>query len=292
MIYTIFAIIIIAVMLLSIIPAIVFQIVKLCLITKVLYNLQENFDCDEVTSWFEIFPLQIGLVDKVKIVIPIYNLLVLQRFIKNYNSSYQKLYDFCSSAYTDYRENIEKLNKLMNEQEEVEVTNNTLPNTTTQIYFAKTNPEAIIPSKRNEDAGYDIYPCFKDDFVIIEPHTTTMIPTGIASSCSPDYCFILKERGSTGTKGIAQRCGVIDSGFRGSWSVPITNTNDVRLVIVKNSKVNIFKDANYIIYPYEKAIAQALVIPVPKTTITEISYDELSAIKSERQNGMLGSSGK
>ena len=50
------------------------------------------------------------------------------------------------------------------------------------------------------------------------------------------------------------------------------------------------KDA--IIYPYTKAIAQALVIPVPKTEVEEISYEELMKIPSERGMGMIGSSNK
>ena len=79
----------------------------------------------------------------------------------------------------------------------------------TTVRFAKVRPTAVIPTKRDEDAGFDIYANFEDDFMIINPHTTVMIPTGIASVCDTDYCFILKERGSTGTKGIAQRCGRI-----------------------------------------------------------------------------------
>ena len=27
----------------------------------------------------------------------------------------------------------------------------------TKVYFAKVNPDAIIPSKRDEDAGFDIH---------------------------------------------------------------------------------------------------------------------------------------
>ena len=80
----------------------------------------------------------------------------------------------------------------------------------TTVKFAKTNPNAIIPTKRVEDAGYDIYACFEESEMIIPPHQTVMIPTGIASACDIDYCFVLKERGSTGTTGIAQRCGIIE----------------------------------------------------------------------------------
>ena len=176
----------------------------------------------------------------------------------------------------------------------------------TTIKFAKTNPNAKIPTKRLEDAGYDIYACFDEDYMIINPHETKMIPTGIASACDTDYAFILKERGSTGTKGIAQRCGVIDSGFRNAWIVPICNTTDKTLIIYKNnqSKSQIIEECfgtngeftkkadSIIFYPYEKAIAQAILVPVPTTDIEEYTYEELQKIPSERGKGMLGSSNK
>lgn len=173
----------------------------------------------------------------------------------------------------------------------------------TTVKFAKTKPNAIIPTKRLEDAGYDVYPCFDEDYIIIKPHTTVIIPTGIASACDTDYCFVLHERSSTGTKGMAQRCGIIDSGYRGEWGVPITNTNDVPIVICKKESITDFNDfasillfsygeANYILYPYEKAICQALVLPVPEVEIEEYTYEELKAIPSERRTGRLGSSGK
>ena len=173
----------------------------------------------------------------------------------------------------------------------------------TTVKFAKTKPNAIIPTKRLEDAGYDVYPCFDEDYIIIKPHTTVIIPTGIASACDTDYCFVLHERSSTGTKGMAQRCGIIDSGYRGEWGVPITNTNDVPIVICKKESITDFNDfasillfsygeANYILYPYEKAICQALVLPVPEVEIEEYTYEEIKAIPSERVTGRLGSSGK
>jgi dUTP pyrophosphatase len=166
----------------------------------------------------------------------------------------------------------------------------------TKVYFAKVRPDAIIPSKKVENAGYDIYANFAEDYMIIAPHETKMIPTGIASACSPDYYFQLFERGSTGTKGIGQRCGVIDSGYRNEWFVPITNHNDKPLVIRKKgiSNYQIFGDVMpYTIdYPYDKAISQAVLFPVPKVDIEEVTYEELLKIESERGLGCLGSSNK
>lgn len=191
---------------------------------------------------------------------------------------------------------------------------------TTNVKFAKVRQNAKIPSKRDEDMGFDIYACFDEDYIVIEPHETKLIPTGIASSCSSDYGFLIFERGSTGSKGIARRCGVIDSGYRNEWFIGLTNTTRERLCITKLSDkdtrrryiedgVNCRTFANELakelhqeireseasrltFYPYSKAIAQALVVPVPKTEVEEVSYEELQDIKSERGLGALGSSGK
>ena len=164
----------------------------------------------------------------------------------------------------------------------------------TTIKFAKVNPNAIIPSKEIENAGLDIYACFEEDYMVVNPFETKIIPTGIASACDTDYCIVLKERGSTGTKGIAQRCGIIDSGFRNAWFVPITNINNKTLIIIKEEALKNTELTNddFIIYPYEKAICQALVIPVPTTDVEEYTYEELKAIPSDRGIGMLGSSSK
>lgn len=162
----------------------------------------------------------------------------------------------------------------------------------TTVKFAKVRPTAKIPTKRLEDAGYDIYANFEEDYKLINPHETVMIPTGIASACDSDYCFILKERGSTGSKGMGQRCGVIDSGYRSEWFVPITNTTNQRIFIVKSGKEKEYVGLHGVFYPYEKAICQALVAPVPTVYIEECTYEELKAIPSERGSGSLGSSGK
>ena len=126
----------------------------------------------------------------------------------------------------------------------------------------------IIPSKRDEDAGYDIYPFFEGDNLEIKPGETVMIPTGLYSAFSKDYVAILKERGSTGTKGMGQRAGVI--------------------VISK-----IYKErGGYIVYPYEKAIAQAIFVPVGNAKIQVMPIEELQKITSARGAGKTGSTKK
>lgn len=158
------------------------------------------------------------------------------------------------------------------------------------ILFAKVAKDAIIPSRIPENAGYDIYANFEAEFLSFEPHETKLVPTGIASSLTQDYALIAKERGSTGSKGMGLRAGVVDSGYRGEIFIAMTNTNNKPLVIAKNTSLF---DANHnVVYPYDKAIAQLLLVPVIDAKVKEISYEALQAIPSSRGQGKLGDSGK
>lgn len=101
------------------------------------------------------------------------------------------------------------------------------------IKFAKVRENAIIPSKDVENAGYDIYGIFEgnnDENRIVKPHTTKLIPTGIACALPSKYYFQVEERGSTGSKGIKKSAGVIDSGYRGEIFIVITNSTNNYLV--------------------------------------------------------------
>lgn len=164
---------------------------------------------------------------------------------------------------------------------------------TVDIKFAKVRPSAKIPTKRDEDAGWDIYADFIEDWIEIPPHSNKLIPTGIASAYDPDWGIVLRERGSTGVKNLKVSAGVLDSGFRNEWFVCLYNGNDKPLCIAKYlDGEQSPENKNAIIYPYSKAIAQMLVVPVPKVNIEEISYEDLQKIPSERGMGQLGSSNK
>lgn len=80
-------------------------------------------------------------------------------------------------------------------------------NTPTML-LAQVRETATIPSKEEEDAGYDLYADFEEDYIILHPNTVEMIPTGIASSVTDDWVLVVKERGSTGSKAMAVRAGI------------------------------------------------------------------------------------
>lgn len=159
------------------------------------------------------------------------------------------------------------------------------------IKFAKVRENAIIPTKRDEDAGFDLYVCFDEDYIMINPLETKLIPTGIAVAIPTDYYFQIEERGSTGSRGIKKSAGVIDSGYRNEIFVAITNCNNKPLIITKETNIANLKD-DYIVYPYNNAIAQMILHKAHNLESEEISYEELINIPSERGLGSLGSSGK
>jgi len=163
-------------------------------------------------------------------------------------------------------------------------------NMETTIYFSKMRDGVKIPSKKDENAGYDIYANFEEDSITIMPHETVMIPTGLVSMFDKEFFVEIMERGSTGSKGMGRRCGVIDSNYRGEWFIAITNHNTKALCITKDLNK---KNNDYVTYyPYSKAIAQAVILPVPKTNVVELELSELLSNTTDRGDGKLGSSGK
>ena len=159
------------------------------------------------------------------------------------------------------------------------------------IYFAKLQPDAKIPSKEDEDGCYDVYACFEQDLMVIEPGEIKMIPTGIVSAFRPGLRIQLRERGSTGTIGMARRAGEIDAGYRGEWFVALNNTSNKKIIISKLTEKT-QKSETQVIYPYTKAICQAALEYEPQSITLEVSKEELMQFESERGDGKLGSSGK
>jgi dUTP pyrophosphatase len=167
------------------------------------------------------------------------------------------------------------------------------------ICFAKVKENAVIPQRESWNAGLDIYACFDEDYMIIEPHTTVLVPTGIASVIPEGYYIQIQERGSSGSKGIKYSAGVIDSSYRGEWFLATTNTNNKPVLITKLEIDSMDKTAAelirsaYIVYPYSKALFQGIVHNVHnELSVKAITLDELNAVPSQRGDGKLGSSGK
>lgn len=148
----------------------------------------------------------------------------------------------------------------------------------TTVTFAKIRPTAVVPVKRisqnkffRKNIAYDVYADFEEPFMIIGPHTTKAIPTGIACACEENYCLLTTETGSTTAKGVAQT--VISPDFRDEIMILITNTTNHLIIICKDGCEVEHKKSD-IIYRYEDAIAGLILIPVPDFDTEVISYEE------------------
>ena len=165
------------------------------------------------------------------------------------------------------------------------------------IYWDRLNERAKLPSKRDEDAGFDIY-CDSIENIVLKPNETKFFTTGLRSAFPSNYWIEIKERGSTGAVGLSVRSGVIDSGYRGEWKIMLTNVNKY-LVEFSHSvdqvtyiKGKIFKNKiKKVIYPLTKAIAQAVVIPLPYIQCY-CDKDKVDGAKSNRGETGWGASGK
>lgn len=166
------------------------------------------------------------------------------------------------------------------------------------IYFAKTKENAIIFNKEKENAGYDIYACFDEDYICLDEGETKLIPTGIAWASSPNYYLQIEERSSTGTKGIKRNAGVIDSGYRGEIKIAILNSTRKKLVFSNLddeeffNKYKEFDKEKTLFYSTKKAIAQGVIHRVEDMNVKEISYEELLNIQSNRKDKGWGSTNK
>lgn len=172
-------------------------------------------------------------------------------------------------------------------------------NKTPTVFFAKVREDAIIPSKRDEDAGYDIYSNIEPEVlegkevreILLPALKTTLVPTGIAMALPKTYYFNAKhERGSTGKVSLSVLAGVVDSGYRGEVFIALTPLHKDVLITSETDAVEEFEDI--ILYPYSKAICQGTIDLVPQVQIKEIPFEELKDIKSERGDTKLGQSGK
>ncbi|MBQ1548729.1 MAG: dUTP diphosphatase [Lachnospiraceae bacterium] len=143
-----------------------------------------------------------------------------------------------------------------------------------KIEIKKITNSAIIPERGTQyAAGYDLFSDIDAD-LIISPHETKMIGTGLSVAIPEGYFGgIYARSGISAKEGLrpANCTGVIDSDYRGEIKVALHNdSNEERIV-----------------KPAQK-IAQLVIQPFLSVEFSEVS--ELS--ETERGEGGFGSTGK
>ena len=142
------------------------------------------------------------------------------------------------------------------------------------IKITKLNKNAIIPTRgSNEAAGMDLYACTSSP-IIIAPHDTVKISTGIAMEIPDGYFGGVFARSGLATKqGLrpSNCCGIIDSDYRGDVIVALHNDTNIPQTIQPMERV-----AQLIIMPY---------LPV--------EFEEVDTLSdTDRGTGGFGSTGK
>ena len=180
-----------------------------------------------------------------------------------------------------------------------------------KIKWFKLNPDAIIPTKTPEAAGFDIYTLDRD--VVLEAHSQHIFSTGLAVVPEYGWWLMAFDRGSTGSKGIHVHCGVIDNDYRGEIFICLKNDNHypIHFTDAEEPGPHYYTDSYqeddghgnivtktakwllYVVYPTSKAIAQLIPVQQPVVKSEEIDSDEWNELKdTKRGAGKLGSSGK
>ena len=162
--------------------------------------------------------------------------------------------------------------------------------TPVKILWHKLTPDAIIPTKRAEDAGFDIYTTETD--VLLQSHEKHLFKTGLTYWIDKEHWLMGADRGSTGSRGLHIHCGICDQGYRGEIFVCICNDNDFP-VHFSSSAASISMKDHVLEYPTTKAIAQLIPMPLLSVESAEAGeeWEELCH-DSERGSTKLGASGK
>lgn len=143
-----------------------------------------------------------------------------------------------------------------------------------KINIKKLNENAIIPTRgSSQAAGYDLYACTSAP-IVIAPHQTVKIGTGLAFELPDGYFGAIFARSGLATKnGLrpSNGVGVCDSDYRAEYIVALHNdTNEPQTI-----------------NPMER-IAQLVVMPYLAVEFNEV--DEL--VETERGEGGFGSTGR
>ncbi len=144
-----------------------------------------------------------------------------------------------------------------------------------KIEIKKLRYNAIIPTRGSQyAAGYDLYACTDSDVIIIPPHKSVKIGTGIAVAVPEGYFgAIFARSGLAAKQGLrpANCVGVADSDYRGEYMVALHNDTDEPKTVNNGDR-----------------IAQLVIMPFMQAEFVETE----ALTDTQRGEGGFGSTGK
>ena len=143
-----------------------------------------------------------------------------------------------------------------------------------RIEIKKLQDSAILPERGSVSAaGYDLFACMESD-VVIKPHETKMIGTGLAAAIPEGYFGGIFARSGLSSKEVlrpANCTGVVDADYRGEIKVALHNDSEIERIVIVGEK-----------------IAQLVVLP-----FLSVEFDEVDTLsETQRGTGGFGSTGK
>lgn len=124
-----------------------------------------------------------------------------------------------------------------------------------KVYIKKLNEKAVVPAYGSEyAAGADLYACIDKDIEIL-PHTTAVIPTGLALELPVGYAGLIYARSGLATKkGLApaNKVGVVDCDYRGEVKVALHNHSETVQTVSVGERVAQLVIAPYICADFEE----------------------------------------
>ena len=140
------------------------------------------------------------------------------------------------------------------------------------VVFRKLHADAKVPTYGTAySAGADLY-AYAEAPVVIPPHTTVLIHTGICMAIPEGFGgFVFARSGLATKKGLApaNKVGVIDSDYRGEIMIPLHNSTDTEAVLE----------------PFDR-VAQMVFLPYAAAAFIEGNLED-----TERGEGGFGSTG-
>lgn len=143
------------------------------------------------------------------------------------------------------------------------------------VEVKKLKPEAKLPEQGSgAAAGYDVFACLDTDEILIDPHTTVKVGTGLAlAPPAGTWVGVFARSGLATKQGLrpANCTGVCDEDYRGEYIVAVHNDSDEVQKIENGEKI-------------------AQLILLPRLTMKFKEVDELNDTK--RGTGGFGSTGR
>jgi dUTP pyrophosphatase len=143
-----------------------------------------------------------------------------------------------------------------------------------KINVKKMIPTAKLPTRGSEyAAGYDLYAALEET-VVIAPHQTVMVSTGLAMEIPEGYFGAIFARSGLASKeGLrpANCVGVVDADYRGPFMIAVHNDSETERKVEPEERI-----AQLVVMPF---------LPVEFNTVDELA-------ETVRGEGGFGSTGK